>query len=109
MSLSALKYIPAASLTFLFYTYPAWIAVISAVRGTEKLTSWRVVALGLSLAGLALMVGMPGKGGLNPIGAGLALSAARAKFRYAPRSGPVAGVSSVNCWSRACCFRLPAE
>ena len=30
VSLSALRYIPAATLTFLFYTYPAWVTVISA-------------------------------------------------------------------------------
>src|SRR5688500_15493325 len=29
ISLSALKYIPAATLAFLFYTYPAWIAIIA--------------------------------------------------------------------------------
>ena len=84
VSLSALKYIPAASLTFLFYTYPAWLAVISAVRGTEKLTGLRTLALGLSLAGLALMVGMPGAGGLNPIGVALALSAALLYSLYIP-------------------------
>jgi drug/metabolite transporter (DMT)-like permease len=84
VSLSALKYIPAASLTFLFYTYPAWLAVVSAVRGTEKLTGLRTLALGLSLAGLALMVGMPGAGGLNPIGVALALSAALLYSFYIP-------------------------
>ncbi|MEO8336599.1 MAG: DMT family transporter [bacterium] len=87
VSLSALKYIPAASLTFLFYTYPAWLAVISAIRGAEKLTTPRAVALGLSLVGLALMVGMPGAGGLNPIGVGLALSAALLYALYIPMIG----------------------
>ena len=87
VSLSALKYIPAASLTFLFYTYPAWLAAISAVRGTEKLTGARAGALALSLAGLALMVGMPGAGGLHPIGAALALSAALLYSLYIPMIG----------------------
>ena len=87
VSLSALKYIPAASLTFLFYTYPAWLAVISAVRGTEKLTGPRTLALVLSLAGLALMVGMPGAGGLHPIGVALALSAALLYAVYIPMIG----------------------
>lgn len=87
VSLSALKYIPAASLTFLFYTYPAWLAVISAVRGTERLTGPRALALGLSLAGLALMVGMPGAGGLNPLGVALALSAALLYALYIPMIG----------------------
>ena len=84
MSLSALRYIPAASLTFLRYTYPAWVAAIAAIRGTEPLTGPRVTALALSLAGLALMVGMPGSGGLHPIGVLLALTAALLYALYIP-------------------------
>jgi drug/metabolite transporter (DMT)-like permease len=84
VSLSALRYIPAASLTFLFYTYPAWVAAISAIRGTEPLTTRRLIALGLSLLGLALMVGMPGSGGLHPLGVLLALSAALLYALYIP-------------------------
>ncbi|MEP7001157.1 MAG: DMT family transporter, partial [bacterium] len=80
VTLSSLKYLPAATVTFLFYTYPAWVAVISAIRGVERLTGPRVIALGLSLVGIALMVGVPGSGGLHPMGAALALSAA---FLYA--------------------------
>lgn len=84
VSLSALRYIPAATLTFLFYTYPAWVAVIAAVRGAERLTGRRAVALALSLAGIALMVGMPGAGGLHPLGALLALSSALLYAVYIP-------------------------
>jgi len=84
VSLSALAYIPAATLTFLFYSYPAWVAIISAVRGTEPLTPRRIGALLLSLGGLALMVGMPGEGGLNPIGVMLALSSALLYAIYIP-------------------------
>jgi drug/metabolite transporter (DMT)-like permease len=84
VSLSALAYIPAATLTFLFYSYPAWVAVISAVRGTERLTAKRTGALVLSLTGLALMVGMPGAGGLNPIGVLLALTSALLYALYIP-------------------------
>jgi drug/metabolite transporter (DMT)-like permease len=84
VSLSALRYIPAATLTFLFYTYPAWVAVIGAVRGTERLSGRRALALGLSLAGIALMVGMPGAGGLHPLGAVLALSSAMLYAAYIP-------------------------
>ncbi len=87
ISLSALNYIPAASLTFLFYTYPAWLAVISAARGTERLSALRALALGLSLAGLAMMVGMPGAGGLHPVGVALALSAALLYALYIPMIG----------------------
>ena len=84
VTLSALRYIPAATLTFLFYTYPAWVAVISALRGVERLTAIRSVALALSLAGIALMVGTPGSGGLHPIGVTLALSAALLYALYIP-------------------------
>jgi drug/metabolite transporter (DMT)-like permease len=84
VSLSALRYIPAATLTFLFYTYPAWVAVMSAVRGTERMSGRRALALALSLAGIALMVGMPGAGGLHPLGALLALSSALLYAAYIP-------------------------
>ena len=84
LSLSALAYIPAATLTFLFYSYPGWLAIISALRGTERLTVRRVGALLLSLAGLALMVGMPGAGGLNPVGVLLAMSSAFVYALYIP-------------------------
>lgn len=84
VSLSALRYIPAATLTFLFYTYPAWVAVMAAVRGTERVSRRGAIALAFSLAGIALMVGMPGEGGLHPIGALLALSSALLYAAYIP-------------------------
>lgn len=84
VTLSALRYIPAATLTFLFYTYPAWIAVIAALRGQEPLTASRAGALMLSLAGIGLMVGLPGSGGLHPVGVALALSAALLYALYVP-------------------------
>jgi drug/metabolite transporter (DMT)-like permease len=84
VTLSALRYIPVATLTFLFYTYPAWVAVISALRGVERLTAPRAGALVLSLAGIALMVGTPGSGGLHPIGVALALSAGLLYALYIP-------------------------
>ncbi len=58
-SLSALQWLPAASLAFLFYTYPAWVAIFAALAGTERLTGTRVAALGLALFGITLMVGAP--------------------------------------------------
>ncbi len=62
LSLGALRYIPAATMIFLFYTYPAWVTVIAAMRGKEALTGRRLLALLLSLAGIAVMVGLPGTG-----------------------------------------------
>ena len=84
VSLSALKFIPVATLTFLFYTYPTWVAVIAALRGSERLTMLRVIALALSLSGIALMVGLPGAGGLHPTGVALALLGALLYAFYIP-------------------------
>jgi drug/metabolite transporter (DMT)-like permease len=86
LSLSALRYIPAATMIFLFYTYPAWVTVISALRGKERLTGRRLLALGLSLAGITVMVGLPGDGGA-PIpapGVLLALTGALLYALYIP-------------------------
>ena len=87
VSLSALDYIPAAPLSFLFYTYPAWVAVIAAVRGTERMTATRLLALALSLAGIAIMVGTPSVGVLHPMGVALALVSAFAYAMYIPLIG----------------------
>ena len=84
LSLSALSWISAATLGFLFYTYPAWIAVIAAVRKTEPLTLPRVVALVLALVGIAVMVGTPGPGEVHPIGIALALTSALLYAVYVP-------------------------
>jgi len=76
LALSSLKYIPAATLAFLFYSYPAWVALVQAVRGAERLDGRRALALSLSFAGIGLMVGLPGAGGIDTRGVALALSAA---------------------------------
>ncbi len=86
VSLSALSFINAATMSFLFFTFPAWVAVIAAVRRTEPLTTARVVALGLALAGIAVMVGAPA-GGVHPAGVGLALAAAVLYAIYIPIIG----------------------
>ncbi|MHB1073249.1 MAG: DMT family transporter [Gemmatimonadaceae bacterium] len=87
LSLSALRWIPAATLTFLFYTYPAWVTVFAVVRRSERLTRLRIVALLLSLAGIALMVGAPGGAALHPLGLLLALSSAVVYAAYIPFLG----------------------
>ena len=84
LSLSALAYIPAATLVFLFYTFPAWVAIFARLRGTESITPTRVIALALALAGIVVMVGMPGAATLNPLGVALGLSAALAYGIYIP-------------------------
>jgi len=84
LNLSALAYIPAATVVFLFYTFPAWVAVLAAVRGSEQIGSTRLVALGLSLAGIAVIIGAPGTEALAPIGVALSLAAAFAYALYIP-------------------------
>jgi drug/metabolite transporter (DMT)-like permease len=84
MTLSALRYIPAATLSFLFYTYPAWVAIIARVRHSEPLTPTRMLALALSLAGIFMMVGRPGEASLHPLGVTLALFGAVLYAAYIP-------------------------
>ena len=84
LSLHALEYIPVGPLAFLFYTYPAWVTLIAAVRGSEKLTTLRVVALSLALAGVVVMVGAPTAEKLNPLGVALALGSALLYSAYLP-------------------------
>jgi drug/metabolite transporter (DMT)-like permease len=83
-SLSALQFISVATLAFLFYTYPAWVALLSAITGAEKLTRWRVAALVLALAGVTVMVGTPGTGTLKGKGVALALGASFLYAAYLP-------------------------
>ena len=88
LSLHALEYISVAPLAFLFYTYPAWVALLAAIRRTDRLTPARIVALGLALAGVTIMVGAP-TGKLNPIGVILALASALLYSAYLPALGQV--------------------
>ncbi len=95
LSLYALNYIPVGPLAFLFYTYPAWVALLAAIRRTERLTPVRVIALTFALVGVAIMVGVPTEK-LNPIGVLLALASALLYSVYLPALAHVQeGVPSV--------------
>ena len=83
LSLHALEYIPVGPLAFLFYTYPAWVALLAAVRRTERLTPIRVFALVLALVGVTIMVGTPTEK-LKPVGVMLALGSALLYSVYLP-------------------------
>lgn len=83
LSLHALEYISVGPLAFLFYTYPAWVALLAAIRKTEKLTTLRVGALTLALLGVSIMVGAP-REKLNAIGVALALASAILYSIYLP-------------------------
>ena len=84
VSLSALEYISVGPLAFLFFTFPAWVALLGAVRRTERLTLVRVIALTMALLGVAVMVGTPSADKLHPIGVALALGSALLYTVYLP-------------------------
>jgi drug/metabolite transporter (DMT)-like permease len=84
LSLHALNYLPVGPLAFLFYTYPAWVALISAVLGREELTLSRIIALALAMAGIIVMVGLPSSASLNKFGIVLALGTALLYALYLP-------------------------
>jgi drug/metabolite transporter (DMT)-like permease len=83
LSLHALQYIRVGPLAFLFYTYPAWVAILAAIRRTERLNPARIVALLLALSGVTIMVGAP-TDKLNSIGVALALASALLYSAYLP-------------------------
>lgn len=89
VSLSALDYIPVGPLAFLFFTFPAWVALLGAVRRTERLTLVRVIALAMALAGVAVMVGAPSAEKLHPVGVALALGSAFLYTIYLPTLGTI--------------------
>lgn len=100
LALASLAYIPAATLAFLFYTYPAWVAVAQALRGAERLDARRALALACSFGGIAVMVGTPRAAAIDGRGVALALAAAIVYGGYIPmmqalqRSHPVAPTSA---------------
>jgi drug/metabolite transporter (DMT)-like permease len=84
LTLAALEHLSAATVGFLFYTYPAWVAVIAAVRRIEKLTPIRLAALALSLTGITVMVGSPWAAAMPIPGLALALGGAVVYAIYIP-------------------------
>jgi drug/metabolite transporter (DMT)-like permease len=87
LALAALRWLPAATASFLFYTFPAWVTVITAIRGLEPLDRSRLVALALALGGIGAMVGAPSTTSLSPIGLAVILSGALVYALYIPVLG----------------------
>lgn len=83
LSLRALDYLPVGPLAFLFYTYPAWVALIAGIFGKEELTLLRFIALAIAMSGIAVMVGTPATS-LSVIGVTLALGTAFLYALYLP-------------------------
>jgi drug/metabolite transporter (DMT)-like permease len=84
LSFKALDYLPVGALAFLFYTYPAWVAIFSSVRGKEALTRARLLALMIAMVGIAVMVGAPRVKVLSTIGILMALGTALLYALYLP-------------------------
>ena len=67
-----------ATAIILQYTAPIWVLLYTVARGLQRPTPQRVAAVGLAVAGIALVIGLFGSGGLrlNMIGIFAALLAA---------------------------------
>lgn len=87
MALTALRYLPAATVSFLFYTYPVWVTILEVATGAERLTRVRVAALALVMVGLTVMIGSPFSGGLSLAGVALSIGAAWVYAAYIPLIG----------------------
>jgi len=84
LALSSLRFIDVATLAFLFYTYPAWVTLVQALRRAERLSGARFAALALSFGGVVLISGRPGAGAVAWQGVVLALAAALVYGGYIP-------------------------
>lgn len=84
LSFKSLDYLPVGALAFLFYTYPAWVAIIGSARGKEILTRPRFFALILAMMGIAVMVEAPSVEALSTIGILMALGTALLYALYLP-------------------------
>ena len=89
LALRALDHLPAGTNAFLFYTYPAWVAIFAFAAGTERVDARRLIALAVSFAGIAVMVGTPWSDttSVPVIGVLLSLSAAACYGLYIPALG----------------------
>jgi drug/metabolite transporter (DMT)-like permease len=124
LALSSLQHITAATLGFLFYTYPAWVTLVQALRGAEPLSVRRVVALALSFGGIVVIVFQLANGGSLELaqfagsgkarGIALALGAAAVYGLYIPlmqwmqKSHPIAATSAYAKIGSALCFLMLA-
>src|SRR4051794_16603094 len=72
----ALERIDASILALLLYTFPAMVTVAAVVLGRERVSARRLAALGLTSAGLVLVLAGAAAGSFDAVGAGLALGAA---------------------------------
>src|SRR5215207_9347494 len=87
---AALERIDASLLSLLVYTFPAIVTVAAIALGRERADRRRLAALGLSSAGLLLVLAGAGTGALDPLGAALGVAAALVYSAYIMAGEPVA-------------------
>ncbi len=89
LALRALDHLTAGTNAFLFYTYPAWVAVFAFVSRAERVDARRLLALVISFVGIATMVGPPWSvtSDVPLVGVLLSLSAAACYGLYIPTIG----------------------
>jgi drug/metabolite transporter (DMT)-like permease len=88
---AALDRIDASLLSLVLYTFPGMVAVAAIVLGRERADSRRLGALALAFGGLVLVLASAKAGALDPLGTGLALSAAVVYTTYILVSEGIAG------------------
>ena len=129
LALSSVPFVGVATTAFLFYTYPTWVTIVQAVRGAEKVTARRALALALSFAGIVIIANVPlgasiraaggAAGSAAPVpdalywkGVALALGAAVVYGGYIPtmqflqKSHPVPVTSALAKIGSAVCFLI---
>ncbi|MHB8839489.1 MAG: DMT family transporter [Gemmatimonadaceae bacterium] len=98
ISLYALRWLDVATLGFLFYTFPAWVVLLSLVRGLERVDARRTTALALALGGLVVIIGAPRATALPAAGVACALGSAFIYAAYIPllhwMRGPLSAASA---------------
>ncbi len=72
--LAGLARVPVSLGVPIFFTFPLQVALLAALFGIERLTSWRVAALAIAFGGLWLMLGR-GEMAVDPAGVALCLAA----------------------------------
>src|SRR3954452_23505361 len=78
----ALQRLDASLLSLLLYTYPAWVTIAAFALGRERPTPRRLVALGLSSAGLVIVLAGAASGDFDAVGAAMGIGAALAYTAY---------------------------
>lgn len=79
---AALQRLDASLLALVLYTYPAWVMLGSFALGREHPTRRRVLALGLSSAGLVVLLAGASAGAVDPAGVAMGIGASLAYTVY---------------------------